>query len=242
MTPLRVSIFAAIASILLLAVIFELIRSRRLPERYALLWMATGVVLLVFALWRDGSACWRDSRDRVSALGALPARLAFHPVVLLHYSTVISELAGATSCLRSDRAARAEAREDEPRAGLVVASPPALLESADERGSRADRRRADPRRHVRRLGRAAMRSQPPSWSCSGSPRSCGSSSRGASTPVDHGRRADLGARQVVRFERRHASPRGAFRRAHHLSGARLAAWLATSVGTAYAVARFSMSY
>ena len=42
MTPLRVSIAAAIASILLLLVIFELIRSRRLQERYALLWLLTG--------------------------------------------------------------------------------------------------------------------------------------------------------------------------------------------------------
>ena len=54
MTPLHVSILAAVASIRLLAVIFELICSRRLQECYALLWMATGVVLLVFALWRDG--------------------------------------------------------------------------------------------------------------------------------------------------------------------------------------------
>jgi hypothetical protein len=49
MTPLRVSIFAAIASILLLLVILELIRSRRLQERYALLWVMTAVVLLVFS-------------------------------------------------------------------------------------------------------------------------------------------------------------------------------------------------
>ena len=34
--------------------IFELIRSRRLQERYALLWVMTGLVLLVFALWRNG--------------------------------------------------------------------------------------------------------------------------------------------------------------------------------------------
>ena len=54
MTPLRVSIFAAIAAILLLFVILELIRSRRLQERYALLWVMTALVLLVFALWRDG--------------------------------------------------------------------------------------------------------------------------------------------------------------------------------------------
>jgi hypothetical protein len=43
MTPLGVSILAAIASVVLLAVILELIRSRRLRERYALLWLLTGV-------------------------------------------------------------------------------------------------------------------------------------------------------------------------------------------------------
>ena len=52
-TPLRVSIVAAIASFGLLLVIFELMRSRRLQERYALLWLLTGIVMLVLALWRD---------------------------------------------------------------------------------------------------------------------------------------------------------------------------------------------
>ena len=54
MTPLPVSIVAAIASFLLLVVVFELIRSRRLRERYALLWLLTGVVLLALSLWRGG--------------------------------------------------------------------------------------------------------------------------------------------------------------------------------------------
>ena len=54
MTPLKVSIAATIASLLLLLVVFELIRSRRLRERYALLWLATGVVLLVLSAWRGG--------------------------------------------------------------------------------------------------------------------------------------------------------------------------------------------
>jgi len=47
MTPLPVSIAAAVASFLLLLVVFELIRSRRLRERYALLWLLTGAVLLI---------------------------------------------------------------------------------------------------------------------------------------------------------------------------------------------------
>jgi len=54
MTPWAVSIGAAVASFLLLVVVLELIRSRRLRERYALLWLLTGVVLLALSIWRDG--------------------------------------------------------------------------------------------------------------------------------------------------------------------------------------------
>ena len=54
MTPLRTSIAATAVSLLLLLVVFELIRSRRLRERYALLWLLTGVVMLALSLWRSG--------------------------------------------------------------------------------------------------------------------------------------------------------------------------------------------
>ena len=94
MTPLRISIVASIASFLLILVVLELIRSRRLRERYALLWLATGTVLLVLSAWRDGLntiAGW------VGVTGYPPAVLfavgtLFILVVLLHYSTVISKL------------------------------------------------------------------------------------------------------------------------------------------------------
>ena len=94
MTPFRVSVFAAIASILLLVVIFELIRSRRLQERYALLWLVTGLVLLVLAVWRNGL----NLLSKTVGIAYPPSALflivgLFVLVVLLHYSTVISELA-----------------------------------------------------------------------------------------------------------------------------------------------------
>ena len=54
MTPVRISIAAAVGSILLILIVLELIRGRRLKERYALLWLATGVVLLVLSAWRGG--------------------------------------------------------------------------------------------------------------------------------------------------------------------------------------------
>ena len=93
MTPLRVSIAAAIAAIILLAVIFELIRSRRLQERYALLWLATGGVILFFALWRSALGRFSDMIGIAYPPSALFVVASFFIlVVLLHYSTVISEL------------------------------------------------------------------------------------------------------------------------------------------------------
>ena len=94
MTPLRISILAAVACVVLLLVILELIRRGRLREKYAILWLATGVVLLALAIWRDGL----DTIAGWAGVGYAPAILfaigaLFVLVVLLHYSTVISKLA-----------------------------------------------------------------------------------------------------------------------------------------------------
>ena len=100
MTPLRVSIAAAIASLVLLAVIFELIRSRRLRERYALLWLLAGGVMLVLSLWRDSVntiAGWVGINYPPNALFVLGS--LFILAVLLHYSTVISKLADQNTIL-----------------------------------------------------------------------------------------------------------------------------------------------
>ncbi len=94
MTPLRVSIVGVIASVLLILVVLELIRGRRLKERYALLWLATGFVLLVLSAWRDGLntiAGWLGVTSTPVAVLFAVATL-FILLVLLHYSTVISKL------------------------------------------------------------------------------------------------------------------------------------------------------
>ena len=94
-TPLTISIAAAVASLLLLLVVFELIRSRRLRERYALLWVLTGLVLLALSLWRGGLntiAGWFGVQTYPPAV-LFAVALLFVLAVLLHYSTVISKLA-----------------------------------------------------------------------------------------------------------------------------------------------------
>ncbi len=119
-TPLRISIAASIAALLLLLVVFELIRSRRLRERYALLWLLTGLVLLVLSAWRDGLntiAGW------LGVTGYPPAVLFavgtfFIIAVLLHYSTVISKLSDQ-NVLLAQRLALLEAEVSEERGGAV---------------------------------------------------------------------------------------------------------------------------
>jgi hypothetical protein len=94
MTPLSVSIAGAIASFVLVLVVLELIRSHRLRERYALLWLATGIVLTVLSAWRQGLntiAGWLGVRSYPPAV-LFAVGILFILAVLLHYSTVISRL------------------------------------------------------------------------------------------------------------------------------------------------------
>ena len=121
MIPFRISLIASIVSILFLVVIFELIRRRRLQERYALLWLLTGAVILVFSAWRDALRLIAEQVGIAYPPSALFVLAAFFIlVVMLHYSTVISELSERNVSLAQqlaileERLRRAEARSEEP--------------------------------------------------------------------------------------------------------------------------------
>ena len=103
MIPFRVAVFASIAAAIFLLVIFELIRSRRLQERYALLWLITGGVILILSLWRDALRLVSEQIGIAYPPSALfIVGFLFILVVLLHYSTVISELAEKNVRLAQD--------------------------------------------------------------------------------------------------------------------------------------------
>jgi hypothetical protein len=100
-TPWLVSVAGVLASLLLLGVVVHLIRTRRLRERYGLLWLFTGLVLLALSAWREGL---NTVADWFGVTGYPPAVLfatatLFILVVLLHYSTVISRLSDQNSLL-----------------------------------------------------------------------------------------------------------------------------------------------
>ena len=117
-TPVKISIAAAIASLLLILIVLELIRGRRLKERYALMWLVTGVVLLVLSAWRGGLntiAGWLGVETYPPAILFAVATL-FIIIVLLHYSTVLSQLDDQSTVL-AQRVALLEQRLDHVASG-----------------------------------------------------------------------------------------------------------------------------
>jgi len=125
----KVQLVAVLVTALMLGLVLELVRRRRLAERYALLWMSVAVVLLVLAIWNDllGSAADLVGIDLASnALFLAAFGVAF--VLLLHFSVATSRLAEETkilaqevarldSELREARAARPNGDGPQPRDG-----------------------------------------------------------------------------------------------------------------------------
>jgi hypothetical protein len=113
---LRIQLVAIAASGALLLLVLELVRQRRMLERYALLWLFSALVLL-------GLAIWRDFLETVSeALGIFypPNALfliafGFVMVLLLHFSLAVSRLADQSKVL-AQRLALLEERQDRAEA------------------------------------------------------------------------------------------------------------------------------
>lgn len=96
----RITLVSLLASLFLLLLVLELVRRRRLQERYSLLWLATGGSLFLLAAW--SSLLNRISgalgiRTPANALFVVAA--GFFLVVLLHFSLAMSRLSEQTSRL-----------------------------------------------------------------------------------------------------------------------------------------------
>lgn len=89
----RIQLVSIMGAGVFVLLILEMVRRRALREQYSLLWLLTGVALLVFGVWR------RLVDVVGAALGIYypPAALilifgGFFITILLHFSTVISKL------------------------------------------------------------------------------------------------------------------------------------------------------
>jgi hypothetical protein len=89
----RIQIVSILVSAGLFGVVFELVRRRRLMERYALLWLFSTTVLLALAVWKGLLEKLASAVGIFYAPSALFAvAFACILVMLLHFSLVISRL------------------------------------------------------------------------------------------------------------------------------------------------------
>lgn len=120
----RLQLVSTVAATGLLLVVLELVRRRRLLERYALLWLLAAVVILVLAVWREALVRLAHVFGIISAPNALFfIALGFILLLLLHFSAALSRLSDQSK---------------------VLAQQLALLDARlrDTEGGRADARRA----------------------------------------------------------------------------------------------------
>jgi hypothetical protein len=109
----RVQIVAVIASGGLLLGVLELVRRRRMLERYALLWLFSAVILLVLAVWKGALGLISNAIGVFYPPTALfVVAFGFILVLLLHFSLAVSRLTDQTKVL-AQRLALLEARQRE---------------------------------------------------------------------------------------------------------------------------------
>jgi hypothetical protein len=99
----RLQVLAIVASSGLVLIVFELLRRRRLVERYALLWLLSALALLLLSVWSG------LLEELAGTLGiAYPPNalfmvaFAFVLLLLLHFSIAISRLSSETKVLAQE--------------------------------------------------------------------------------------------------------------------------------------------
>jgi hypothetical protein len=88
---LRMRLFLGFLSFLVLMITLETVRRLAMEERYALLWVSTGVTLLVFAIYPDAVG-WLAALTGMQYISAITAVVfAFLLLVAFHFSLALSE-------------------------------------------------------------------------------------------------------------------------------------------------------
>lgn len=111
-------VVAVVMSVSLLLLVLELVRQRRLLERYALLWLASAFGLVALSAWDRLLQLLADLIGVAYPPSALFAAAFFFIIVLLlHFSVAVSRLADQSKvlaqrlALSEERLAALEARE-----------------------------------------------------------------------------------------------------------------------------------
>ena len=103
MEPARIQLVLVIVGLVFVVIIARLIRRGKLREEYSFLWFLSSLILLLFAVWRDGLDIVAKFLGVYYApsllfIGAILAILIF----LIHISVVISKLQSQTKVLAQE--------------------------------------------------------------------------------------------------------------------------------------------
>jgi hypothetical protein len=100
---LKLQVVAIVASTSLVTIVFELLRRRRLGERYALLWLFSSLVLLVLSIWTGLLEIIARAVGIIYPPNALfMIAFAFVLILMLHFSLAISRLSEETKVLAQE--------------------------------------------------------------------------------------------------------------------------------------------
>lgn len=139
----RIQIVSIVAAGLLLIGVLELVRQRRLLERYALLWLFSALVLLGLAIWRHALEVLANLVGIAYPPNALfVVACGFILVLLLHFSLAVSRLTEQSKVL-AQRQALLEERQRRLEHSTRAAQDPDETAEPVLAGEGADRR--DPR-------------------------------------------------------------------------------------------------
>jgi hypothetical protein len=104
-----------VLAVVVCALIFELVRRKRLMERYAILWLAAGVTVLVLGLWKGLLSTLSHAVGIYYPPSALFAvAFLFVLVMLVHFSMTVSRLSDQSTALAQRLALLQERLEEEP--------------------------------------------------------------------------------------------------------------------------------
>jgi hypothetical protein len=136
----KLQVVAIIVSSGLLLVVLELVRRRRLGERYALLWLVSAFVLLLLSAWGDLLDKVSDLLGVSTPTNALFAiAFGFVLLLLLHFSMTVSRLAEENKML-----AQEAARLDQELRSRLASRAAEGSGSAEGGGSSAGAERREP--------------------------------------------------------------------------------------------------
>jgi hypothetical protein len=96
----RIQLVAILGAGILLLAVLEMVRRRRLMERYALLWLVSCVVLLALASW-PGALSWISKAIGIfyPPTALFIVAFGFVLLLLLHFSAAVSRLSDQTKVL-----------------------------------------------------------------------------------------------------------------------------------------------